>query len=851
MTNDQAPMTKLVFPQDLAMHLKRALLLLVVTTVSVSLGFGQSPENDPLRNDYSQWKLAAGAGKLAEPVSISTRPGFEVEIVRNAAPGEGSWISLTFDDRGRLLVGREDKGILRFTFDEKQKTVERLETVNDSLLEPRGLLIAHDSLYVTANNSKGLYRLRDTDGDDRYDQVQLLRQLEGLVGHGRNGMALGPDGKIYVALGNNVKIPADVSPQSPYRGSQLDRLLPCAWNEFLFDNDVTPPAGHIARTDADGKTWEIVAGGFRNPYDLAFNGDGQLFTYDADMEWDIGAPWYRSTCVMHVVPGGEYGWRQGTSVWPDHFADSLPRVADVGLGSPTGVVFGDKSHFPAPYRNALFILDWAYGRILAVHLSPKGASYTGRVETFLKGKPLNVTDATFGPDGSMYFLVGGRGTRSALYRVRYTGDGKPTKSEEPTSDAAGHRHARQALEPLLTGPTVDALETIWSHLASDEPFIRHTARTALERLPMESWRGRAIQEQQPRPAIQALMAWARVGSREQQPDLVARLTYWLKQPLEESERLAALRTAQLTITRLGSLSAEQAAHWQKILEPAFPAKTAAENYLLAELLVALDSPEVVKHTLSLIPGAESDRQRLWYLYVLRQAKQGWSLESRRTYLHCLKEAEKFAGAHYLPRFIIYIRTDALASFTDAERQALATEIDLLGRLPDDNASSPLTTRAEVQKWTLETLTAELAKITRPVDVARGAKLYVEAQCVRCHRFGKEGIPFGPDLTQVASRFSQRDVLDAVLQPSRVIDDKYRTLLLESEDGLTVSGFLVGGNAEEFYVAPDPLHPTTFRRIPRHQIAQRKVSPLSPMPEGLFNTFKAEEIYDLLGVLLAQ
>jgi cytochrome c len=74
----------------------------------------------------------------------------------------------------------------------------------------------------------------------------------------------------------------------------------------------------------------------------------------------------------------------------------------------------------------------------------------------------------------------------------------------------------------------------------------------------------------------------------------------------------------------------------------------------------------------------------------------------------------------------------------------------LGRLPDDNASSPLTTRAEVQKWTLETLTAELAKITRPVDVARGAKLYVEAQCVRCHRFGKEGIPFGPDLTQVAS-----------------------------------------------------------------------------------------------------
>ena len=137
-------------------------------------------------------------------------------------------------------------------------------------------------------------------------------------------------------------MPDDVHPRSPYQRYANDRVLPCVWNEFLFDNDVTPPAGHIARTDAAGKRWELVAGGFRNPYDLAFNGDGELFTFDADMEWDIGAPWYRPTGVMHVVPGGEYGWRQGTSVWPDFYADSLPRVVDIGLGSPTGVAFGTK-----------------------------------------------------------------------------------------------------------------------------------------------------------------------------------------------------------------------------------------------------------------------------------------------------------------------------------------------------------------------------------------------------------------------------------------------------------------------------------------------------------------------------
>ena len=83
----------------------------------------------------------------------------------------------------------------------------------------------------------------------------------------------------------------------------------------------------------------MFAGGLQNPYDLAFNAQGELFTADSDMEWDTGMTWYRPTRVNHVVPGAEFGWRSGWAKWPDYYHDSLPAVVDLGRGSPTGLEF--------------------------------------------------------------------------------------------------------------------------------------------------------------------------------------------------------------------------------------------------------------------------------------------------------------------------------------------------------------------------------------------------------------------------------------------------------------------------------------------------------------------------------
>ena len=83
---------------------------------------------------------------------------------------------------------------------------------------------------------------------------------------------------------------------------------------------------------------------------------------------------------------------------------------------------GQGAKFPADYQHAIYVFDWTYGTIYAIHMVPTGSTYQGVKEEFITGVPLNVTDGVIGKDGNMYFAVGGRGTQSALYRVSYKGE---------------------------------------------------------------------------------------------------------------------------------------------------------------------------------------------------------------------------------------------------------------------------------------------------------------------------------------------------------------------------------------------------------------------------------------------
>jgi putative heme-binding domain-containing protein len=141
-----------------------------------------------------------------------------------------------------------------------------------------------------------------------------------------------------------------------------------------------------------------------------------------------------------------------------------------------------------------------------------------------------------------------------------------------------------------------------------------------------------------------------------------------------------------------------------------------------------------------------------------------------------------------------------------------------------------------------------AKDEKAGTPAAGRARY-EEKCAACHIFGGIGKEVGPDLTTIASRFKRRDMLDAILFPSKVISDQYQAEMIELKDGTIVTGVLVRESAAVVLLrtGDNPDKPVS---IPKGQIADRAVSPVSLMPEGLLDDMSHAEIDDMLAFLQA-
>ncbi|MBY0586462.1 c-type cytochrome [bacterium] len=444
--------------------------------------------------------LIADDRQTITSIGLTLPNGFEVSLY--AGPALAPDIqAITMHPAGGVIAS--GPGYVRLLQDRNQdgQADHATEMLSPFAAGAMGLFAEESDLYVT--DSHQLLHYVDHDGDRKMDgEPTILFRAAGSGEHALHGIRRGPDGWLYFIAGDGSGLlPEQVT----------SRSSPVA----------NPVGGCLVRLSPDGQRVEIVADGFRNPYDFDFNTVGDIFTYDSDNERCVGLPWYEPTRVYHVEVGGHHGWLGGKDKniyrLPPYFPDVTPPAATLGRGSPTGVAVYHHHQFPEHYHGGLFVLDWTFGKVHYLPLVPNGASYQTEPEMFLEsigGQGFAPTDIEIDPrTGDLFIAVGGRGTRGEIYRIRYPagfppkqGPDQPTpvdldnadpfrsalvRAASPTSAAGQRRSFEIACRfPTSFDPATLRL-SIKQGLASRDPFLaraaaRLTRRSATAGLSLES-----------------------------------------------------------------------------------------------------------------------------------------------------------------------------------------------------------------------------------------------------------------------------------------------------------------------------------------------------------------------------
>ena len=270
---------------------------------------------------------------------------------------------------------------------------------------------------------------------------------------------------------------------------------------------------------------------------------------------------------------------------------------------------------------------------------------------------------------------------------------------------------------------------------------------------------------------------------------------------------------------------------------------------LLGLLESSDSVSLISRDLLFSPLQED---RLAGLLALRHQREGWTIAERRQQFKLLRDTGAMIGGQGMPTFLSGIEADSLATLSDSEKEALKELLEASAN--EANASEDeveqLPPRPVVEKWQVSDL-ADLAQSNIEGSRERGAKVFREALCVRCHRIGSEGSAIGPDLTFVGGRFSARDLIDSIIVPSRAVAENYRLDLILTQAGSVHTGrILVEGDyrSEKLRIQTDALRASSVVEIDKREIEEHRQLERSPMPDGLLDSFTREEIRDLLAFL---
>lgn len=845
-------------------------------------------------------KLSGTAGNASASVAdVKAAPGFDVTIF--AGPPQVNYpVCITTGPSGEVFVGIDQQGSLG-----KEpgggRVVRCMDTDGDGIADrfntfaevdhPRGLIFDNDRLWVLHPPFLSLFI--DHDGDGASDEQQTL--ITGIstdqvakrgADHTTNGIRMGIDGWIYIAVGDFGFTEA--------RGTD-GRVL-------------SKRGGGVVRVRPDGTDMEIFCWGLRNILDVCIDPQLNMFTRDNTND---GGGW--NVRVSHLHQGGDYGY---PSRYMNFASETLPPMADYGGGSGCGGLFHFDPRWPAGFDSVVLTCDWGTSRVYRHRPTPLGATFADSQDEFLTlPRP---TDIDVDASGRMFISSWKNGNFS------YTGPDVgfvamvvptglvakplPNLSTLSTNDlvrrmrgagAAAMFHLQQELlrrpvgetEPLLKALVDDTSADIQSRVAAIFTLKQSLAgkanpwlvKIAFSSGPLREFALRALTDRAehlqdiPWEGLAEALGTADLRVRAQAVISIGRLAQHGNLATSVRERLTeALLPLSVVRNSIGDRRTESIKHDQAD-EPRLIPVLATESIIrlksVPTLASALDGPsrsgalgalrqihsqEAIDLVLQKLSKTYNSSTRLEWLDVLARL---YFLEGDYTKGDWWGTRPDTRGPYYDRQ--AWQQTDRIkqallqahASANDEVRSALNSMLEKYQiKLNDKGLTMPKLQASDqaiaviaadpnnpkqIGNRSLEEVAAEAIALAGKAEA--GKSLFVSQACIACHTYADGQTPQGPHLVDIGKRYSRKELIESILHPSAKIAQGFDTWAVLTSDGSVHVGFVVLESAETLTLrGPDGRK----IEILQDDIEERRKQEQSMMPKGLVDNLTAGQLADL-------
>ncbi|MCE2771384.1 MAG: c-type cytochrome, partial [Saprospiraceae bacterium] len=437
-------------------------------------------------------------------------------------------------------------------------------------------------------------------------------------------------------------------------------------------------------------------------------------------------------------------------------------------------------------------------------------------------------------------------------------------------------------EDFHGAPNAAAVATVWPHLNHVDRHIRYAARIALEHQPLSAWKEKALSEKNAVALTNALIGLIRSTTEDDKSSIINALYNVDYSTLTASQQLDMLRAYELAFARFGMPGAAQKKKLIALFDAQYPASTNDFNKALSKLLVFLEAPSVLPKTLALMDKKEQNNpndelamssedlilrnpqygldiakmlekmpepQQTYLAITLSKAEKGWNPEMREKYFAWYRKAFSYRGGNSYIGFIDKARNFALKNLSKGKRKYYdeLSGGDLLTDSGNDLERSDYP-KGPGKNYQIKDIDTLFASALKDRNFKTGKSMYIATTCIRCHAIKGEGGNVGPDLTQIGTRFSTKDIMEAILLPSKTISDQYATTEFQLKNGKSMVGKITNQDEENYYIAQNPYVADILVKVPKKNVLSKNYSTVSSMLPGMVNSLNAEELRDLVAYL---